>query len=455
MSTPPRSLLHGAIRTTLLHLSLPLLAGYVLQSLNSSINAIWIGRYLGEAALTAATHANNLVFALIALLFGISQACNLLVAQAVGAGNLPLARQVTGTSASLFLLGAMGISLGGWLLAPGLLQAMGADAAVAGLAVDYLRVMFLALPPLLCFIFISAVLRGTGDTRTPFAFLLGVALLDVVLNPLLIFGIGPLPQLGMTGSALATLLANSLGLTALLAWLHQQHHPLWLGRGDGRLLRPDWPIARALVVKGLPMGLQMLLTSVTLVLMLTLVNAHGMQTASAYSAAMQLWTYVQMPAIAVGTACATMAAQNVGAGHWQRVHATARAGLLCNLLLTGGLVLAVLALDGHALALFLPPASPALETAQHLNRVILGSFVLLGVTWVLSGVMRSTGAVWVPLAILAAGLLGVRLPVAYWLQGWWGEQALWWSFPIGALASMLLSIAYYRLGHWRHARWLD
>ncbi|WP_370679276.1 MATE family efflux transporter [Comamonas sp. GB3 AK4-5] len=453
MAPSPHSLTHGSIGTALLHFALPLLGGYVLQSLNGSINAIWIGRYLGEAALTAATHANNLVFALIALLFGISQASNLLVAQAVGARNLALAREVTGTGASLFLLGSLLICAAGWPLSPWLLQAMGADPAVALLAVGYLRVMFLALPPLLLFIYASAVLRGTGDTRTPFAFLMGVALLDALLNPLLIFGLGPLPRWGMTGSALASLLANSCGLLLLLIWLRKLRHPLWLGRGDAGLLRPRWPIARALALKGLPMGLQMLLTSLTLVLMLTLVNAQGMQTASAYSAAMQLWTYVQMPAIAIGTACATMAAQNMGAGQWQRVRATLYAGLLCNLLLTGGLTLAVLALDDHVLALFLPSGSPALETARHLNRIVLGSFVLLGVSWVLSGVMRATGAVWIPLLILAIGLLGVRLPVAAWLQPWWGEQALWWSFPIGALASMLLSMAYYRQGHWRRARW--
>ncbi|MBV8250309.1 MAG: MATE family efflux transporter [Comamonas sp.] len=451
----PRPLTHGPIGRALLHFSLPLWGGYALQSLNTSVNAFWIGRHLGEAALSAAVHANNLLFVLIALVFGISQATNLLVAQAVGAGRRALARRITGTSASLFLGAALLMAALGWPLAAPLLRAMGAAPETAALAVDYLRVLFLALPPMLLLIFVAAVLRGTGDSRTPFLALLAVALGDAALNPLFIFGAGPLPGWGMAGSALATLVANGLGLLGLLAWLRRRRMPLWPGWRQRRHLWPAPWLLRCLLTKGLPMGLQMLVVSLALVLMLTLVNAHGTQAAAAYSAALQLWTYVQMPAIAVASACSTIAAQNVGAGHWPRVARTARAGVLCHLLLTGCCVVLVLVFERPVLALFLPEASAALEPALHLNRIVLGSFLLLGVSGVLAGVVRSTGAVLVPLAILALALWGVRLPLAWGLQPLWGLDALWWSFPLSALVSMLLSLAYYRWGSWRQARLLD
>lgn len=451
----PRSLTHGPIGRTLLQFSLPLWGGYVLQSLNTSVNAFWIGRHLGEAALSAAVHANNLLFVLIALIFGISQATNLLVAQAVGAGRWARARRITGSSGGLFLGTALLMAALGWPLAKPLLSAMGAAPATAALAVDYLRVLFLALPPMLMLIFVAAVLRGTGDSRTPFVALLAVALGDAALNPLFIFGAGPLPGWGMAGSALATLVANSLGLIGLLAWLRWRRTPLWIGWRQRRYLRPAPELVHCLITKGFPMGLQMLLVALSLVLMLTLVNRHGAQASAAYSAALQLWAYVQMPAIAVASACATIAAQNVGAGHWPRVARTARAGVICHLLLTGSCVALTLAFDRSVLAWFLPEGSAALEPARHLNRIVLFSFVLLGVSGVLAGVVRSTGAVLVPLAILALALWGVRLPLAWGLQPLWGLDALWWSFPLSALASMLLSLAYYRWGHWREARLLD
>lgn len=231
--------------------------------------------------------------------------------------------------------------------------------------------------------------------------------------------------------------------------------PLWIGWRQRRNLWPDPALLRCLLTKGLPMGLQMLVISLSLVLMLSLVNTHGAQTSAAYSAALQLWAYVQMPAIAVASACSTIAAQNLGAGHWSRVTRTAHTGMAFQLLLTGACVALVLAFERPVLALFLPQGSAALEPALHINRIVLGSFMLLGVSNVLAGVVRSTGAVLVPLTIMVAALWCVRLPLAWGLQPLLGIDALWWSFPLSALASMLLSLAYYRWGSWRQARLLD
>lgn len=448
-------LTQGPIGRTLLRFALPLWGGYVLQSLNTSVNAFWIGRYLGAAALSAAVHANNLLFLLIALVFGISQATNVLVAQAVGAGQWRLARRTIGTGASLFLGASLLMATLGWTLAAPLLHAVGAEPATTALAVDYLRAMFLALPPMLLLIFVAAVLRGTGDSRTPFIALLAVTVGDAALNPLFIFGAGPLPAYGMTGSAIATVVANSLGLLGLLAWLRWRRVPVWIGWRQRHNLRPAPAVLRCLVTKGLPMGLQMLVVSLSLVLMLSLVNAHGAQTSAAYSAALQLWAYVQMPAIAVASACTTMAAQSIGAGQWPRVARTARVGVACHLLLTGACIALALMFERPVLALFLPEGSAALESALHINRIVLGSFVLLGVSNVLAGVVRSTGAILVPLAILTIALVGVRLPLAWGMQPLWGLDALWWSLPLSALVSLLLSLAYYRWGPWRQARLLD
>ncbi|MEG2050072.1 MAG: MATE family efflux transporter, partial [Comamonas sp.] len=206
--------------------------------------------------------------------------------------------------------------------------------------------------------------------------------------------------------------------------------------------------------KGLPMGVQLVMISMAMIAMISLVNAYGVTTASAYSAALQLWTYVQMPAMAIGAACSTMAAQNVGAGLWKRVDATARAGMLTNVLMTGGLIALIVLLDRLVLGWFLPTGSPSLEVARHLNHIAIGSFLFFGVTFVLSGVVRSTGAVMVPMVILAIAMWGIRVPAAKWLQPVLGVDAIWWSFPISSLASVLMILAYYRWGNWRKARML-
>ncbi|MBV6883392.1 MATE family efflux transporter [Xanthomonas euvesicatoria] len=447
-------LTEGPIGKNLLLFALPIMAGNIAQSLNGSINAIWIGRYLGEEALTAAANANSIMFFLIGSVFGIGMASTILIGQAMGARDIAQARKVMGTSASFFGGLSAVIAVLGWYLAPHLLTAMGTPAASQTLAEDYLRVIFLAMPTLYLFAFLSAALRGTGDARTPFRFLLLSVLLDIVFNPLLLFGIGPFPALGIAGAAWATLIAQVVALAGLLVYLRNKRHVLWLGRSDLRLFRIDPAILRALIVKGVPMGLQMVMISLSMIAMLSLVNGFGTETAAAFGAGLQLWNYVQMPAMAVGAACSSMAAQNVGAGLWPRVDAVARTGIAANFLMTGLLIVLLILFDRWTLALFLPEGSATLEVARHLNHIAIWSFLLFGVSFVVSGVVRATGAVIPPLLILAFSLWGVRVPLANALLPHLGADAVWWSFPISSACSMLLSLAYYRWGGWRKARML-
>lgn len=185
MPARTRDLTEGAIGPTLLLFALPILGANVLQSLNGSINAFWIGRFLGEAALAAITNANNVLFFLLGAVFGLGMAATILVAQAFGRQDPASARRVIGTSATFFVGLSLVVALGGLPLTRLLLQWMGTPAAALPHADGYLRAIFLAVPFLYMFTFITAVLRGAGDSRTPFRFLMLVVLLDMVLVPAL------------------------------------------------------------------------------------------------------------------------------------------------------------------------------------------------------------------------------------------------------------------------------
>jgi Na+-driven multidrug efflux pump len=253
-------------------------------------------------------------------------------------------------------------------------------------------------------------------------------------------------------SATATLIAQIIALAALIVTLYRREHFLRLTGAELRYLRPDTALLRALVFKGLPMGLQMIVISSSAILMMRLVNAYGSHTVAAYGAASQLWTYVQMPAMAIGAAVSSMAAQNVGAGLWERVSRIARAGVAYNFLLVGTLIGIVYLFNRAALGLFLPNDGDAIHLAIHLNIIAVWSFLFFGVTFVLFGVVRSTGAVWPPLFVLLISLWFIRPPFAMLLQPRLGADAIWWSFPLGSLVSMLMAMAYYRWGGWRRAR---
>lgn len=447
-----RDLTTGPIGRTLLMFSLPVMGSNVLQSLNGTANAVWVSHVLGEAALTATANANNILFLMLGAVFGISMAANLLIGQSVGAGDAGMIKRVIGTSTIFFVVLSVSVGVGGWLLTPAILDAMGTPPDARREAIAYLRVIFLAMPFMYFFSFLMMALRGAGDARSPFWFSLAAVVLDVVLNPILITGFGPAPRMGIAGSAAATLISQTVVLGAMLLYLYRGGSILVLRRHEwGLLLRPEVEIIRTLVFKGMPMAIQMLVISGAAVVMLSFVNGYGSHTAAGYAAAVQLWTYVQMPAFAIGAAVSSMAAQNVGAGRMDRVNRIAGIGSLWATVLSAGPIVVVYLIQGTVLRLFLPADSPSMPIAMHINALVMWSFIPFGVAFALSGVVRATGAVILPLVAMIISLWGVRIPFAVLLEPQLGADAVWWSFPIGSIVSCLLAAGYFVWGGWRNA----
>jgi putative MATE family efflux protein len=457
-ASPPRrggrDLTKGPITRTLLLFSLPLMGGNILQSLNGTVNQIWVSHTLGETAITALGNANIVMMLMMGAIFGVGMAANILVAQAVGAREPALVKRVMGTATTFFFALSVAIAVLGGLLAPGILHVMATPPEARADAITYLRIIFVAMPFMNFFMFLQMAQRGAGDSSTPFWFLFLAIVIDISLNPLLIMGVGPFPRLGVAGSATATLIGQSVSLLAMILWLYRKKSILTLRGRDLSLFRPDLEIMNALVGRGLPMGLQMIVMSGASVVMISFVNRFGALTSAAYSISSIVWGYLLMPTMAIGASVSSMAAQNVGARIWDRVAQVARSGVICGLLITGSIALLLYVFNDAVLSVLLPSHSPAMPLARHINRMVLWGFVMFSVTFSLSGVVRSTGAVWWPMGILVVSMVGVRIPFAALMIPRFGAEAIWWSFPLGTGVSALLTSAYYLHGGWRRSRML-
>jgi putative MATE family efflux protein len=439
----------GAIEKTLLLFALPALGSNILQSINGSINAVWIGQFLGQQGLAATANANLVMFMIVSLVFGFGMASTILIGQSMGRKDVASMRRAVGTGMGLFVLLGFVAAVIGWLISPALLHVLGTPAEVYPKALIYLRVMFLGLPMGLATVFLSMALRGIGDSMTPLLLMLPGMFVDILLNPVLIDGLGPAPRLGIMGSALASLIASLVSSVLMISTIYARDLPVRLRGAEWRYLIPDRKFAAVILGKGIPMGLQMIVMSASALVMLGLVNSEGTSTVAAYSATNQVWTYIQMPAVAIGMAVSAMAAQNIGAGHWDRVDRIAIAGVVTNLCLTGALVLLTAAFDSAALHLLLPRDVEAARIARHIDLVASWSFVLMGVTMVLSSITRANGATLVPLAIMVIAYIPGRLGAVFALRASLGADAIWWSFPIGMALSLVMTAAYYFQGSWR------
>jgi putative MATE family efflux protein len=444
-----RDLTTGPIGRTLLAFALPTLGSNVLQSLNGSINAIWVGRFLGEDALAATSNANIIMFLMFGAVFGFGMAATILIGQSWGRRDVDAARRAFGSAIGLVSIASVVVAALGYVFTRDILELLATPGASLPLAEAYLRVIFLGLPASMLTVLAMMGVRGSGDSLTPLWFMGLSVVLDAVLNPVLILGLGPAPELGIAGSAWATLIAGGTAMLALACWINWRDLPIRLRGAEIAYIRPERVLVRTIVAKGLPIGAQMLVISVASLAMVGLVNREGVATTAAYGVTLQLWGYVQMPALAIGAAVSAMAAQNIGAGRWDRVARITRDGLIGNVAMTGVLVLLVLAFDAQVLELFLGQGSAAIPIGRRIGLIATWSFVLFGATMVLFGTVRANGAVWAPLVILFVAMFPVRLGLALALRPTLGADALWWSFPAGSIVTLAGAALYYRYGAWR------
>ena len=455
MRGPRHNLTEGPITRSLILFSLPLMGSNILQSLNGTVNQFWVAHTLGVSAITALANSNTLMFLLQSSIMGVTMAANILVAQSVGAHDLPMVKRIMGSATSFFLVLSLSLAVLGWFGAPILLGWMHTPQAASDEAIIYLRIMFAAMPFTYFFMFMQMAQRGAGDSRTPFYFMALATVLDATLNPMLIRGIGPFPRLGIAGSATSTLIGQGVSFMLLGAYLYRKRSVLVLWPSEFHLLKPDFTLIWPLIRRGFPMSLQMFLMSGASVVMFSFVNRYGAVTSAAYGGASFVWNYIQMPGMAIGASVSSMAAQNVGANRWDRVEKIARSGVFTALAVAGTCTVVIYLLGPLPLYLFLPPGSPTIPIALHINREVIWAFVLFNATFALSGVVRSTGAVIPPLIILAVSMWIIRVPFAGLMTPHFGSDAIWWSFPLGTITSAVLTGLYYKYGGWRNSRMLE
>lgn len=428
---------------------LPMVLSNFLQSFSGSLNGIYIGQMLGTQALAAVSGMFPIVFFFIALVIGLGAGASVLIGQAWGARET---RTVKAIAASTLLLGALiGLfaAVLGSLFARQALQGLGTPADVLEDAVGYARVMMLIMPLLLVFVLFTQLLRGVSDTVSPLLALLVSTTVGLILTPALIRGWWGLPMMGIQSAALAGLAGNILAMGFLVWRLNwRKDHPLAPDRELFAAMKLDREILGKVLRIGLPTGVQMVVISLSELVILALVNRHGSQATAAYGAVTQIVNYVQFPALSIAITASILGAQAIGAGRLERITPILRTGLVINACLTGSLVLLGYLVSGHLLGLFITDPT-ALIQAQHLLHIMLWSLLVFGFQAVVGGIMRASGTVLMPVAISIFCIIGVQVPAAYLLDAHFGLQGVWMAFPVAYLAMLLLQVSYYR-GVWRH-----
>lgn len=422
----------------------PMILSNILQALSGTVNNIYLGQMLGVSAMASVSAFFPVLFFLIAFMIGLGSGAAVLIGQAWGAKELDRVKAIAGTTLMVGLCAGLTVAVFGGAFTEMMLRALGTPADILPGATAYARIMLMAAPGIFLFLLVTSMLRGVGDTKTPLMTLLISTGVGLLLTPALIRGWAGLPMMGVASGAYAAVVSYLVALSWTAWYLLRKKHVLAPDAAFMQYLRIDRAILGRVLYIGLPTALSMITISIAEIAVLFLVNRYGSQATAAYGAVNQIVSYVQFPAISIAIAASILGAQAIGAGRGHTLGKIARTGIMMNLVLTGSLVLLGYLFSRSIIGLFITDAA-VVEMAQTLLHIMLWSSVIMGMSMVLSGLMRASGTVLVPTAISMLAIAGIEIPVAWVLSGYYGLNGIWVAYPVAFLAMLAMQTGYYRL----------
>jgi putative MATE family efflux protein len=448
-----RSIVEGPLGRAVWKIAWPTMLTNIVGGLQGIVDHVLVGHLVGFRANAAIGVSWQIMLVVIIFVSSIFTGMSVLVARFAGAGEKD---KVDRTVYQAFLT-ALVMSLGimapiGYFTAPWLLDLVNAAPAVKTEALPFLRVMFLFSTGMLLFYMLSGALRSAGDARTPMVLGIALTILNLVLNVILIRGLGPIPEFGTVGSAMGTAIASSLlGIYSLIK--------LWNGSWvvafpRGRGLRPDWSIIRALFRFGLPAGVQGVAMNIGGVVLLGFIGslAQSAEAQAAFAVSYtQLFSLITWTSVGLMGAAAAIAGQNLGAGHPERadrsVHIAARYGL------AGAAFVGIFFFffPRDLLGIFGMTGAGVVEIGVQLLRVLSVSGLLIAVALTYTGGLQGTGDTKSPLYISIVSQIVVPLGICFVIQrlGRLDPIDIWLAILAGHATRCALSVLRFRQGRWR------
>ena len=433
------SLVTDPLRRLVARVALPAVASNLLMTLFLAVDAFWVGTRLGATALAAVTAAVFWVWMGIAVAEMVSIGLTAVAARRHGEGRPHDAARTAGDALLLTLVLGVAAAVAGRLFVREMFALMGTPPDVAAAGLTYLGIYVLAAPVLYGYFVVDATFRASGDTRTPFVILAAAVVVSLLLDPLLILGLGPAPRLGIAGAALATVSTRSLAFVVGLVLLHR--------RGMIRFGRPRWNVLGRIARIGGPTAATGVFFSVVYVVLARTASRFGTPALAALGLGFRVESWLYMIGVGFGAAAAAVVGQNLGAG---RVDRAERAGwMMLGVASAPAAVGAAVAFAAPAwvAGLFTHDAAVVAEAARYLRIAAVAQLVVCAEV-VLEGALGGAGESVAPMVVSTA-LTGARIPLAQWAGPRFGTAGLWWVITLTAVGRGLAMMALWRLGRWK------
>jgi putative MATE family efflux protein len=444
MRTVNKNLTEGSLVKNIWHLAAPLMVSSALMDLFNIVDMIFVGK-LGPAAI-AAVSISGIIMGLIRMVaMGISTGTVAMVSRFVGADERSSAEEIMTQSLFLSFVSSIAVAVTGYLLAEPVLRLLGATEDILPDGTAYLTIMCFGGFTIFLTMTLSAALRGFGDAVTPMRAMGMASLLNVGLDPLLIFGLGPFPRLGVAGSAIATVIARAIG-SAYLLWI------LLAGQGGIGFgwIRAGvkWDKMKRIIQIGFFSSLRMLSMNLSRIVLVRIVALFGTFAIAAYGVGMRLRLFVLMPGIGFADAASVLVGQNLGASKPERAAYSAWICIGFYAIFLVPIGFAFLVFPQTIIGIF--NAHPeVLKLGSSFISIYALSLLFSDLAIVLGRAHDGAGDTVIPMVVTGVSLLGLGIPLAWWFSRIWGINGIWIAIAVSEAAQGVAMAVLFSFGRWK------
>ena len=432
-------LVRDSLRQTILRVAIPAVASSLLMTLFSSVDAFWVGTKIGPSGLAAVSTSLFWIWMIISLAEMIGVGLTAVAARRFGEARSREASRIAGDALLFSIVLGLVVAVLGRSEISKLFALMNTPEDVTSLGSAYLSTFLLGTPLVYGFFAVDAAFRASGDTRTPFVLLLASVAITLVLDPVLILGVGPFPRLGIAGAAIATI--GTRGAAFVMG------ASIAARRGLIRFGRPRVASIAPVCRVGLPTAVTGVTFSLIYVVLTRTTTRFGTPALAALGIGHRVESWLFMIGVGFGAATAAIVGQNLGAGQPGRA---ARAGWMatgyCTIL---GAVACLLELTfpRQFASLFTSDSAVIAEAVSYL-RIAAFSQLAVCAEIVLEGALGGAGDT-VPPMVASTLLTASRIPLAAWAATRWGSAGIWWVISLTAIGRALAMVTLWARGGWR------
>lgn len=444
-SAPP-DILNGTIWKIIIHLSLPIIIAFFFQTLYNLVDAFWLGK-IGKTALAAPTITFNVIFLVIAIASGLALGGTTLLAQYKGAKNDEMVNETT--SNTFILIGGISfiLSIIGYIFTPQILQILQTPKDAYIETLKYMRIIFLGIPFIFGFYVYRAVMQGYGDTVTPMKLSGFSVALNIILDPFLIFGWGPFPQLGVVGAAIATVFSQFLSSIIGILFLVSGRYGL---RMKLRRFRFNIDIIKSIFKIGGPIAFSQTGTSLGFTLLMGIVNTFGTSVVGAFGVGNRIISLLVMPAMGLAQGSSTIVAQNIGADQIERAERSVWTSVGIISSFTFIFTTLLFFYGGYVVKFFINDPE-VIGIGMRMFKITSYSVLFFSVMVVFTAAFQGSGHTLPVFVMQMIRLWVLRIPFVLLLAKklHFGADGIFWGMFISNMVITLIAFLWFKTGSWK------